>query len=99
VKAYAADFCGTATLRDAGRDQVEAFINNLAESAAKDREALIGQLNTYSKQQEAISRSATFQVCVVKVRSPTTCWMAFSWSASIESSIAGIRNGRSTFCG
>ena len=55
VKAYAADFCGTATLRDASRDQVEAFINNLAESAAKDREALIGQLNTYSKQQEVVS--------------------------------------------
>ena len=55
VKAYAADFCGTATLRDASRDQVEAFINNLAESAAKDREALIGQLNGYSKQQEVVS--------------------------------------------
>jgi len=55
VKAYAADFCGTATLRDASRDQVEAFINNLAESAAKDREALIGQLNSYSKQQEVSS--------------------------------------------
>ena len=37
VKAYAADYCGTATLRDASRDQVETFINILAESAAKDR--------------------------------------------------------------
>jgi hypothetical protein len=55
VKAYAADYCGTATLRDASRDQVEAFVNNLAESAAKDREALIGQLNSYSKQQEVNS--------------------------------------------
>jgi hypothetical protein len=55
VKAYAADYCGTATLRDASRDQVEAFINELAESAAKDREALIGQLNSYSKQQEVSS--------------------------------------------
>jgi hypothetical protein len=55
VKAYAADYCGTATLRDASRDQVEAFINCLAESAAKDREALIGQLNSYSKQQEVSS--------------------------------------------
>jgi hypothetical protein len=55
VKAYAADYCGTATLRDASWDQVEAFINNLAESAAKDRDALISQLNGYSKQQEVSS--------------------------------------------
>jgi hypothetical protein len=55
VKAYAADYCGTATLRDASRDQVEAFINNLAESAAKDRDALITQLNTYSNPREVNS--------------------------------------------
>jgi hypothetical protein len=55
VKAYAADFCGTPTLRDASRDQVEAFINSLAESAAKDREGLICQLNSYTKQQEVSS--------------------------------------------
>src|ERR1019366_6617956 len=41
VKAYAADYCGTATLRDARRDQVEAFINDLAERAIKDRDGLI----------------------------------------------------------
>jgi hypothetical protein len=52
VKAYAADYCGTPTLRDASRDQVEAFINNLAERAAKDREGLICQLNSYAKSQE-----------------------------------------------
>ncbi len=51
VKAYAADYCGTATLRDASRDQIETFINSLAESAAKDRDALVCQLNSYSKQQ------------------------------------------------
>ena len=55
VKAYAADFCKTTTLRDASRDQVEAFINNLAESAAKDREGLICKLNSYTKQQEVSS--------------------------------------------
>jgi hypothetical protein len=55
VKAYAADYCGTASLRDASRDQVETFINNLAERAAKDRDALICQLNSYAKQQEASS--------------------------------------------
>ncbi len=52
VKAYAADYCGTPTLRDASREQVEAFINGLAERAAKDRPGLICQLNSYSKSQE-----------------------------------------------
>jgi hypothetical protein len=52
VKAYSADYCGTPTLRDASRDQVEAFINDLAERAAKDRGGLICQLNSYAKSQE-----------------------------------------------
>jgi hypothetical protein len=52
VKAYAADYCGTATLREASRDMVEAFINDLAERAAKDRDGLICQLNSYAKQPE-----------------------------------------------
>ena len=52
VKAYAADYCGTPTLRDASRDQVEAFINHLAERATKDRDGLICQLNSYAKSQE-----------------------------------------------
>jgi hypothetical protein len=52
VKAYAADYCGTPTLRDASREQVEAFINDLAVRAAKDRDGLICQLNSYSKSPE-----------------------------------------------
>ena len=52
VKAYAADYCGTPTLREASRDQVEAFINDLAERASKDRDGLICQLNSYSKSPE-----------------------------------------------
>ncbi len=52
VKAYAADYCGTSSLREASREQVEAFINDLAERAAKDRDGLICQLNSYSKSQE-----------------------------------------------
>ena len=52
VKAYAADYCGTATLREASRDMVEAFINDLAERAAKDRPGLVCQLNSYAKSQE-----------------------------------------------
>ena len=51
VKRYAADFCGTEVLRDAGRDLVESFIATLAEQAAKDREGLICKLNSYGKTQ------------------------------------------------
>jgi hypothetical protein len=49
VKRYAADFCGTETLRDASRDLVEAFISTLAEEAVKDRAALICKLKSYSQ--------------------------------------------------
>jgi hypothetical protein len=52
VKAYAADYCGAPTLRDASREQVEGFINHLSERAANDREALLCHLNSYPKQQE-----------------------------------------------
>src|SRR5579862_5401751 len=52
VKSYAADYCGTPALRDASRDQIEAFINDLAERATKDRDGLICQLNSYSKSPE-----------------------------------------------
>ena len=52
VKSYAADFCGTETLRDAGSDLVESFVNNLAEWASKDRDGLICKLNSYSQVKE-----------------------------------------------
>ncbi len=47
VKAYAVDFCGTKTLREASREQVENFVQQLADWAAKDRSALLCQLNSY----------------------------------------------------
>ena len=47
VKAYAIDFCGTKTLREATREQVENFVQHLAEWAEKDRNALLCQLNSY----------------------------------------------------
>jgi hypothetical protein len=53
VKAYAADFCGTTTLKDARRDLVESFITQLATAAKKDRDALICKLNSYSQPVEA----------------------------------------------
>jgi hypothetical protein len=47
VKAYAVDFCGTKTLREATREQVENFVIHLADWAEKDRNALLCQLNSY----------------------------------------------------
>ena len=55
VKRYAADFCGTQELRDAGRDLVEAFVSTLTEEAAKDRAALVCKLNSYSQPEEVKS--------------------------------------------
>ena len=53
VKSYAVDFCGTKTLREATREQVENFVAHLADWAAKDRNALLCQLNSYLRQQGA----------------------------------------------
>ena len=47
VKSYAVDFCGTKTLREATREQVEGFVAHLADWAEKDRNALLCQLNSY----------------------------------------------------
>ena len=53
VKLYATEFCGTENLREATPERVEAFINNLAERATKDRAGLLRQLNSYARPQEA----------------------------------------------
>jgi len=53
VKAYAADFCGTETLKDASRDLVESFITQLAVAAKKDRDGLLCKLNSYAQRVEA----------------------------------------------
>jgi hypothetical protein len=50
VKAYATDFCGVKELRAASREQVEAFVQQLARWAEKDRNALLCQLNSYPVQ-------------------------------------------------
>ena len=55
VKKYAADFCGTETLRDASRDLVQSFITTLEEQATHNRGALICRLNSYAVEQEAHS--------------------------------------------
>lgn len=52
VKRYAAHFCATETLREAPRELVETFVNNLAEWAVKDRPGLLCHLNSFAKAQE-----------------------------------------------
>ncbi len=52
VKSYAVDFCGTKTLREASREQVEGFVTHLADWAEKDRNALLSQLNSYPRTKE-----------------------------------------------
>jgi hypothetical protein len=52
VKRYAADFCGTETLRDASRDLVESFVSTIAEEAGNNRAALVCKLNSYNQAEE-----------------------------------------------
>jgi hypothetical protein len=55
VKAYAADFCGTETLRGASRELVESFISHLSNAVKENRDALVCKLNSYSRQAEVQS--------------------------------------------
>lgn len=52
VKSYAVDFCGVKALKDASREQVEGFIDHVADWATKDKNALICQLNSYLGQKQ-----------------------------------------------
>ena len=53
VKAYAADFCGTPSLKEANRDLVQSFVSHLAACAKEDRNMLICRLNSYAHPAEA----------------------------------------------
>ena len=55
VKAYAADLCGIQALRDANRDQIEAFISQLSKEAKENRDGLVCKLNSYVQSQEVTS--------------------------------------------
>jgi hypothetical protein len=52
VKAYAADFCGTASMKEANRDLVQSFVSHLAACAKENRDMLICRLNSYAKPAE-----------------------------------------------
>jgi hypothetical protein len=58
VKSYAIDFCGSKTLKEATRAQVESFVHHLADWAAKDRDALLCQLNSYPRVEETKDEKA-----------------------------------------
>ena len=53
VKAYAADFCGTPSLKEANRDLVQSFVSHLAACAKEDKDMLICRLNSYAQPAEA----------------------------------------------
>ena len=55
VKAYAVDFCGTKALKDASREQVESFVQQLAEAAKRDRDSLLCQLNSYARASQEVA--------------------------------------------
>jgi hypothetical protein len=55
VKSYATEFCGVKALREATREQVEAFVTQLSDWAEKDRDALLCQLNSYLGQKEVVA--------------------------------------------
>ena len=55
VKAYAVDFCGTKALKDATREQVESFVQQLAEAAKKDRDGLLCQLSSYAPPSQEVA--------------------------------------------
>ncbi len=61
VKSYAVDFCGTKSLREASREQVENFVAHLADWAEKDRNALLCQLNSYPGDQGRCSMRRYFE--------------------------------------
>jgi hypothetical protein len=52
VKAYAADFCGTPSLKEAKRDLLESFVSHLATSAKENRDGLLCKLNSYAQPAE-----------------------------------------------
>jgi len=49
VKAYAADFCGTPTVKEATRELVESFVTHLATTAKENRDGLLCKLNSYAQ--------------------------------------------------
>jgi hypothetical protein len=49
VKAYAADFCGTPSLKEANRDLVQSFVSHITACAKENRDMLVCRLNSYAQ--------------------------------------------------
>src|SRR5258708_2001119 len=49
VQPYAADFCGTPSLKEANRELVQSFISHLTACARENRDMLICRLNSYAQ--------------------------------------------------
>jgi hypothetical protein len=56
VKAYAVDFCGSKALKDASREKVERFVQQLADAIKKDHGAVLCQLNSYVRSSQEVAR-------------------------------------------
>ena len=98
MKAYAIDYCGAKTLREATREQVENFVQHLADWAEKDRDALLCQLNSYLADKGRCRMKRHIQVCTKPIRLPGTrsrmdC-TSFVWP---ELSIGGTDRSPITF--
>jgi hypothetical protein len=52
VKRYAADFCGTDTLRNASREQVVLFVKTIAGEAASNKSVLLERLSHYADREK-----------------------------------------------
>jgi hypothetical protein len=59
VKIYAADFCGVHKLRNATRELVEDFVNELASQATADRDFLLCKLNSFAPNSSKLGLCAT----------------------------------------
>jgi hypothetical protein len=66
VKQYAIHFCGTETLRDASRQQIESLVNHLTMLAAQGRDQLLAELNSIASKQKcpAATRNTVTEIAV-----------------------------------
>jgi len=55
VKNYAIEYCCVKALKDASREQVEGFIEHIADWATKDKNALVCQINSYIGRKEGVA--------------------------------------------
>ena len=67
VKAFAADYCEVAELRQASREQIAAFSKHLAEYAVNDRDGLLCQLNSYAAKPVAPAESTAVDAGEAKI--------------------------------